>query len=176
MSLEDLGVGIPSSGNLRSAYGAAFNADVGTGYKLSDQLSLWFDVGLDTFGANNSTPSGTSNFTMINASFSMKYRFLTGGLNPYIFFGPGLAYNEIRGNTLQYDPTDEYLYIPVTAYEFDFFAQGGIGMEIGVGGGLDLFLQAKVIGDFVSSSFAGNAFVDTPTLATQVELGTLFGL
>jgi hypothetical protein len=177
LSRTGLGLAVPASPSLQSNYSLGFGADVGTGYRLSDRLSLWLDFGLSAFNAKNPTAAVNNNYTLICAALSLKYRLATSGLAPYLFAGPGLAYNESRNvNNPQYDEYTGILYIPVTAYEFDPVLQGGAGLELDLGDGAAFYLQGKVLCDYLSPSFAADVEADNQTLCWQLELGTLFGL
>lgn len=177
MSLTGLGVAIPASANFKSAYDVGFGVDLGTGYRLSNQFSLWLDLGLTAYGSYINTATVDISYTIIDAALLARYQPITSVLSPYVFAGPGLAYNEVRNvdNTVL-DTALGYFYIPVSAYEFDLLLEGGAGVELGLGQGAAFFLEGKVLCDIPSSSFANNISIDNQTLAIQVELGTLFGL
>lgn len=172
-----LGIGIPMSKNINKAYAPGFNFDLGSAYKITSQFSLWFDLDVDLYSSKNNTLTRGNNYTMIEAAFWARYRFLESDLSPYIFAGPGLAYNENRSNgVLQYDPTTGYAYVPINAYEFDLLAEGGLGLGLKLGGGAEAFLQGKWAYDFTSPHFAGYASTDSPIIVLPLEMGLLFGL
>jgi hypothetical protein len=176
MSLTGLGIGLPAA-HLGNAYGTAFEAELGSGLKISHSFSIWLDVNLGFFGSRNDTLTGGNNYTMIEAAFWGRYRFLSGDFSPYLFAGPGVAYNENRSNgSAQYDPNTGVAYIPINAFEVDFLVEGGLGFDLALGEGLDLFLQGKLTYDFSSSNFAAYAATDSPILVVPVETGILFGL
>ena len=47
MSSAAIGVGVPMSQNIQSAYTSGFDADLGTGLKVADRFSVWLDFDLD---------------------------------------------------------------------------------------------------------------------------------
>jgi hypothetical protein len=177
MSSIGLGIGIPMSRNLNKAYAPGFNFNLGSGYKITGQFSLWFDLNVALYSSKSNTLTGGNNYTMIGATFLARYRFLESDLSPYLFTGPGLAYNENRSNgVLQYNPATGYAYVPINAYEFDLLAEGGLGLGIRLGGGSEAFLQGKWTYDFTSPHFAGFASTDSPIIVMPLEMGLLFGL
>lgn len=177
MSLTGIGIGLPISSNLGNAYSLGFNVELGVGYKVTDQISLWIDVDLDLFNSKNNALTGGNNFTLAEAAFWVKYRILTSDLSPTIFFGPGLSYNENRSNSvLLYDQNTGYESVPVNAYEFDFLVEGGLGLDLKMVEGIHAFLQGKLTYDFTSAHFAGFASTDSPLVAVPLEAGILFGI
>lgn len=176
MSSAGLGIGVPLSGHTRSAYTTGFDVDLGSGYKVSDNLSFWLDINLDLLNSQNNNATQGNNFTIIEAAFWARYRILDSDLSPFLFIGPGIAYNEYRSNQgAVIDYNTGYGYIPYT-YEFDFLAEGGLGLEMRMGGGLTGFLQGKVTYDFMSSDFAGYGSTDSPIIVMPLELGLIFGI
>jgi hypothetical protein len=146
---------------------------VGTGYKLSDQFSAWLDVVFHTFGAK----SGAINYTLIDLTLSARYRLTSSAFSPYLFAGPGLAYNENRSTTTtSYDVYTGYPYFLVNSSEVDFLAAGGLGMEFRLEDGMNVYLQSKLMVDFTSVNFAQSAFTDSPILYVPIQAGVFFGL
>ncbi len=177
MSSAGLGIGIPESHGLQTAYGTGFNADLGTGYKVTDQFSLWLDLDLDLFNSKNDSLTNNSNFTVIEAVLWARYRFLESDISPYFFIGPGLSYNEYRSDQgINVDANTGYGYIPINAYEFDLLAEGGLGLEMRVGGGMATFIQGKLTYDFTTAHFAGYGSTDSPNILMPFEIGLLFGI
>lgn len=177
MSSAGVGVDIPKSKNLQTAYSGSLYADLGSGLKITDQFSVWLDFNLGLFNSQNDQLTNYSDFTLIEAAFWARYRIFNSDISPYVFIGPGISYNEYRSNQgaiVDYDI--DYAYIPINAYEFDFLAEGGIGLEMRVGGGITTFLQGKLTYDFTSSSFAGYGSTDSPTIVMPFELGMIFGI
>lgn len=116
MSLTALGVGVPLSRNIQTAYSSGFNADLGSGYKVSDNFSIWLDIDLDLFGSKNDSLTQSNNFTLIEAALWARCRILDGDFSPYVFAGPGIAYNEYRsdqGPIVNYQY--QYSYVPVNS-------------------------------------------------------------
>jgi hypothetical protein len=177
MSSAGLGIGLPQSRGLKTAYGTGFFADLGTGLKVNDRLSFWLDLNLDLFNSKNDSLTNGNNFTVIEAAFWTRYRMLDSDMSPYFFLGPGISYNEYRsdGGIIIYDDYGDG-YIPVDSYEFDFLAEGGLGLEMRVGGGLAAFIQGKLSYDFTTAHFAGYGSTDSPTIITPFEIGLLFGI
>jgi hypothetical protein len=176
MSSAGLGIGLPLSEHARTAYTMGIDMDLGSGYKVSDNLSLWLDINLDFLNSQNDNLTNGNNFTIIEAAFWARYRILDTDISPYFFLGPGIAYNEYRSDQgAIYDYNTGYGYIPYI-YEFDFLAEGGLGIEMRLGGGLTSFLQGKVTYDFTSSHFAGYGSTDSPILVMPFELGMIFGI
>jgi hypothetical protein len=177
MSLTGIGIGLPISSNLGKAYSLGFNVELGAGYKVTDQFSLWIDVDLDLLNSKNDVLTNNNNFTLGEAAFWVKYRILTSDLSPTIFFGPGLSYNENRSNSvLLYDQNTGYESVPVNAYEFDFLVEGGLGLDLKMVEGIHAFLQGKMTYDFTSVHFAGFASTDSPIVVVPLEAGVLFGI
>lgn len=177
LSLTGIGVGLPLSPNLKSAYSTAFNLDLGAGYLVSRQLSLWLDVALALYDSKNDSLTQGNNFTLIDAALWTRFRILDSDFSPFLLAGPGLAYNENRSNSVEIlDPNTGDGYIPINAYEVDFLAEGGLGLDLRMGDGASLFLQAKITYDFTSGHFAGFAFTDSPLVVMPVEAGVIFGL
>ncbi len=176
VSSTGLGIGLPGSGNIQKAYGPAFAFDLGSGYLLSNRLSLWLNVGLDQFSSKNDSLTNGNNYMVIGAAFLIRARLLLSDFSPYFFLGPGLAYNENRSdNTIQYDSNTGYSNVPINSYEFDFLAEGGLGFQLKAGEGIDLYLEGKLIYDFASSHFAGTASTDSPDILIPLEMGVIFG-
>jgi hypothetical protein len=177
MSSAGLGMGIARSHGIQSAYGTGFYADLGTGYKVTDKFSIWLDLNLDLFNSKNDTLTNGNNFTVIEAVLWARYRLLDSDISPYFFIGPGLSYNEYRsdGGIVIYDNFGDG-YIPVDAYEFDFLAEGGFGLEMRVGGGIAGFIQGKLTYDFTTAHFAGYGSTDSPNIIMPFEIGLLFGI
>ncbi len=177
MSSAGLGIGLPQSPNLRAAFGTGFNADLGTGYKVTSQFSIWLDLDLDLFDSKNDNLTHGNNFTIIEAVFWARYRLLDSDFSPYFFFGPGLSYNEYRSDGgVVIDTNDYYEYIPISAIEFDFLAEGGLGLEMRLGGGMAAFFQGKLSYDFTTAHFAGDGSTDSPNIVVPLEIGLLFGI
>lgn len=177
MSLTALGVGVPLSRNIQTAYSSGFNADLGSGYKVSDNFSIWLDIDLDLFGSKNDSLTQSNNFTLIEAALWARCRILDGDFSPYVFAGPGIAYNEYRsdqGPIVNYQY--QYSYVPVNSYEFDFLAEGGIGIEMRLAPGLSGFLQGRLTYDFTSMPFAAYGSTDSPLTVMPFELGIIFGI
>lgn len=176
LSQIGLGVGVPLSRGLGSAYASAFQVDLGSGLKVSDAFSIWLDLNLGFYNSKNDALTGGNNYTLIEAAFWGRFRLFPSTFSPYLFAGPGLAYNENRSDgALQYDPNTGYAYVPVNAYEIDLIAEGGLGLDLKMGGGTDVFLQGKLTCDFTSSHFAGYASTDSPVMVMPLEAGVIFG-
>jgi len=144
---------------------------------LTEQFSIWLDLNLDLYSSKNDGLTGGNNYTLINAALWGRYRILETDLSPYLFAGPGLAYNEYRSNVaFQYDPTTGYGNIPVNASEVGFLAEGGLGIDLRLGGGLDSYLQGKLTYSFITPHFAGFGYTDSPIVVVPLELGILFGI
>ena len=91
--------------------------------------------------------------------------------------GPGIGYNEYRSNQgAVIDQNTGSGYIPINSYEIDFLVEGGVGMELGLGGGFATFLQTKVTYDFTSGPFGQYGSTDSPLIVMPLELGMLFGM
>ncbi len=176
MSLLGIGLDIPASAHIQKAYALGFDLNLGTGYRLDSQWSLWLNLALGQFSSRNDTLTQNNNFMMIEAAFWARYRILGGDFSPYLFAGPGLAYNENRNDqAAQYDPVTGNSYVPIDQYEVDFLAEGGLGFDLRAGDGFHVFLQGKIIYDFTSPHFESYASMDSPVLLVPVELGVLFG-
>lgn len=177
MSSLGLGVGVPASPNLQNAYTVGFDAELGSGLKLTDQFSLWLDFNLDLYNSKNDNLTNGNNFTVIEAAFWARYRLLDSDISPYFFVGPGLSYNEYRSDQgAVVDVNTGYGYIPVNAYEIDFLAEGGFGLDMKLGGSLMAFLQGKLTYDFTSAPFAGYGSTDSPLVLVPFDLGLIFGI
>jgi hypothetical protein len=177
MSSAGLGIGLSRSPHLRTAYGTGFYADLGTGYRVTDQFSLWLDLNLDLFDSKNDQLTNGNNFTIVEAVFWARYRFLPSDISPYIFFGPGLSYNEYRSDGgAVIDTYDYYEYIPINTIEFDFLAEGGLGLEVKLDKETAAFLQGKLTYDFTTAHFAGYGSTDSPNIVVPIEIGLLFGI
>jgi hypothetical protein len=176
MSLIGLGLDIPGSSHFDQAYALGFDLDLGTGYRLDDQWSLWVNLSLGQFDSKNDTLTQNNNFMIIEAALWLKFRLIDADFSPYFFLGPGLAYGENRSNqAIQYDPVTGFYDIPVNEYEIDWLAEAGAGLDLRVGDGIHFYLQGRLISDFVSPSFAAYASKDSPVLLIPVEFGMLFG-
>jgi hypothetical protein len=176
MSLLGVGADIPASSNIQKGYAVGFDLDLGTGYRLDDRWSLWINLELGQFTSRNDALTQNNNFLMIEAAFWARYRITGDDFSPYLFAGPGLAYNENRNNQAAlYDPVTGYYNVPVNQSEVDFVAEGGLGLDLKTGEGFHVFLQGKVISDFTSPHFAHYASTDSPIVLVPVELGVLFG-
>ena len=177
MSSAGLGIGFPQSSNLQTAFGTAFNADLGTGYKLSSQFSLWLDLNLNLFNSRDNNLTHGNNFTIIEAVLWARYRLLASDFSPYVFLGPGLSYNEYRSNGGPiFDTVTYYEYVPINAIEFDFLAEGGLGLEVKLDKETAAFLQGKLYYDFTTAHFAGYGSTDSPNIVVPIEIGLLFGI
>jgi hypothetical protein len=176
MSLMGLGLDIPASAHIQKGYALGFDLNLGSGYRLDNQWSLWLNLSLGQFSSRNDTLTQDNNFMMIEAAFWARYRITNGDFSPYFFAGPGMAYNENRNNqAAQYDPTTGNYYVPIDQYEVDFLTEGGLGLDLRAGDGFHIFLQGKIICDFTSPHFASYASMDSPVLLAPLELGVLFG-
>jgi Outer membrane protein beta-barrel domain len=177
MTTTGIGIGIPASTHLQQAYSTGFNIAIGSGYKLTEQLSLWLDLGLNLYNSKNDSLTNGNNYTLIEGAFWIRYRFLDSGVSPYILAGPGLAYNEFRNNNVVlYDPTTGYGYIPINSSEVDFLMEGGLGIDMRLGEGIDTYLQGKLTYIFTSPNFTGYASPDNPIIVVPLELGIIFGI
>ena len=177
LSSIGLGLGIPLSNQLQSTYSAGFNAGLGSGLKIDDQFSVWLNFNLGLYNSRNNQATHDNDFSLIEAAFCARYRILDSDLSPYLFAGPGFSYNEYRSNQgAVLDPGTGYGYIPVNSYEFDFLAEGGLGVDVRMTKGMTAYLQGKLTCDFTSPSFAGYASTDSPILLMPFELGVIFGL
>lgn len=175
--MTGLGVGIPLSPHLTSAYSAAFNLNLGAGVRVSDQWTFWLDVALALYGSKNDHLTQGNNFNLINAALWARYRLLDSDFSPFVLGGPGLAYNENRSNNTEiYDPSTGDGYIPINGYEVDLMAEGGAGLDLRMGEGASVFLQARVAYDFTSPRFAGFASTDNPLVVMPIEIGMIFGI
>src|SRR5581483_7251946 len=167
----------PMSRNLNEAYGAAFEAGLGTGLKVDSQLSLWMNLNLALFNSRSVSLTGENNYNLIAADFAVRFRILSSDISPYLFAGPGVAYNENRSSGgAVYDPATGSYYIPVNSYEIDLIAEGGLGFDIRLGSEIATYLQAKLTYDFTSEHFAGDAHNDSPVIVMPLEIGILFGI
>ncbi len=177
LSMTGVGIGIPLSPRLASAYTNAFNLNLGTGIRLSTQWTFWLDLSLALYGSKNDPLTGGNNLNLINAALWARYRLLDSDLSPYLFGGPGLAYNENRSNNTEiYDPSTGNGSVPINAYEVDLLAEGGAGLDLKIGEGASVFLQARVAYDFTSGHFAGFAYTDSPIKVMPIEIGMIFGI
>jgi hypothetical protein len=176
LSSIGLGAALPMSANLRANYSLGLNVSLGTGYQLTDRLSAWADVDFDYFGASPNSIESSNGYTIVGLALWLRYCPFGTNLRPYLFAGPGLAYNEVRSTgTAVYDYYTGLFYYPINAYEFDFTAEGGLGLEYKVSDGLRLFLQGKITYDFTSENFAGNALTDSPAFFIPIQTGIIFG-
>ena len=165
------------SKNLKTAYSTGFYADLGSGLKVADSFSVWLDFDLGLYSSQNNALTNNSDFTLIEAALWARYRILDSDISPYIFAGPGISYNEYRSNQgAVIDVNTGYGYIPVNAYEFDFLAEGGLGLDVRMGKGMTAFLQGKLTYDFTSAPFAGYGSADSPVIVMPFELGLIFGI
>lgn len=177
ISSTGLGLGVPLSAHLTQAYGSGFAADLGTGYKFSEDLSLWLDGTLELFNSKNDTLTGGNNFNLVGLALLVRYRFSDSGLMPYLFAGPGVAYNENRSDQgINYDVNTGYGYIPVNSYEFDPLVEVGLGLEMDFEKGMGVYFQGRLIYDMASTGFASQAYNDSPLTVMPFEMGLLFGL
>jgi len=176
-SLTDLGVALPLSPNMSRYYGIGFNVDICSGYQFSDNFSGLLDVGIDHFDSRNAALTGDNNLTMVALSFLARYTLNGTGLSPYVFLGPGAVYNENRSNNTDgYDPYTNNFNFPVNGYNVNFLAEGGLGLEYHSADGFALFLQSKLICDFVTADFAAKTFTDSPNLLWPIQLGFSLGI
>ena len=170
-------MGVPLSTNLQSTYSTAFNAGLGSGLKVSDNFSLWLDFNLEIYNSKNNQATHNNDFSLIEAAFWARYRILDSDLSPFFFAGPGISYNEYRSNQgAVLDPNTGYGYIPINSYEFDFLAEGGLGVDLRMAQGMTAYLQGKLTYDFASAAFAGYGSTDSPIIVMPFELGIIFGI
>lgn len=175
--MTGMGVGIPLSPRLASAYTNAFNLNLGAGVRASSRWTFWLDLSLALYGSRNDQLTGGNNLNLINAALWARWRILDSDLSPYLLAGPGLAYNENRSNNTEiYDPTTGNGYVPINRYEVGFLAEGGAGLDLRIGEGASVFLQARMAYDFTSSSFAIFAYTDSPIKVMPIEIGMIFGI
>ena len=114
---------------------------------------------------------------IIEAVFWARYRLLESNISPYVFLGPGLAYNEYRSDGgIIVDTTTYYEYIPIDAIEFDFLAEGGLGLEMRLDKEMAVLLQGKLTYDFTTAHFANFGSTDSPNIVVPIEIGLLFGI
>ncbi len=176
MSSLGIGLDIPAGAHVQKGYAVGFDLNLGTGYRLNSQWSFWLNLALGQFSSRDDTLTQNNNFMMIEAAFWARYRISEGDFSPYLFAGPGLAYNENRNDqAAQYDPGTGTYYVPIDQYEVDFLAEGGLGLDVRAGDGFHVFLQGKIICDFTSRPFGNYASMDSPVLLVPVDLGVLFG-
>ncbi len=177
MTSTGLGIGIPISVHLQKGYSTGFNVAIGSGYKLTEQFSIWLNLGLNLYSSKDDTHTHGNNYTLIEGALSARYRILASDISPFLFAGPGISYNEYRNpSVVQYDPTTGYGYIPVNAYEVAFLMEGGLGIDMRLGGGIDTYLQGKLTYGFISPGFAGYASTDSPIMLVPLELGIILGI
>ena len=177
MTTTGLGISIPASGKLQQAYSNGFYFAIGSGYKLTEQFSVWLDLALNLYNSKNDSLTHGNNYTLIEGAFWARYRILRSEVSPYFFAGPGISYNEYRNTgVVLYDPTTGAGYIPINSYEVDFLLEGGLGIDMSLGGGLDTYLQGKLTYSFTSPAFAGYASTDSPIIVVPLELGINFGI
>ena len=169
-----LGGVFPQSAGLQSNYPLGFNASLGSGYQFSDLLSEWIILDFDHLSPRGA--QGTQ-YNIVGLALWTKVNLTDSAISPFVFLGPGLAYNEIRSNTASgYDYYAGQFYFPVNAYEVDFLAETGIGLEWKLAETFRLFLEGKVTLNFLSSSFAPKALADSPSVLIPLQMGVNLGL
>lgn len=173
LSQISVGAGIPQSPNLQAAYATAFHLGLGVGLRVSAPLSLWLDCDIDQFNEKNSSLTNNNNYLFVGFAGLGRWRFLTSDFSPFLFLGPGMAYNENRSTIPTYDSSYDIVTVPVSGSEVDFLAEGGAGVGYEAMNGLELFLQGRMLWDLTSPHFAGIAYTDSPVKLIPVEGGVV---
>ncbi len=175
-TLTGLGASIPLSSHFQRAYATGFSLDLGEGYQFTDLFSGWLMVNIEPFNSKNDALTGGENFNLIDAALLAKVNLTSSGVSPYLFAGPGVAYNETRSNTaVVYDDYGDY-YLPISSYEVDLMAVGGAGIDLKAAEGFKVFLQGKVVVDLTSSGFAYSSASDSPLILIPIQIGVIFGI
>ncbi|HET9870109.1 MAG TPA: hypothetical protein VFR02_06415, partial [bacterium] len=78
MSLLGLGADIPLGTGMARGYAVGFDLDLGTGYRLDDDWSLWANASLGQFSSRDDGLTRHNNFMMIEGAVWAKYRFSRG--------------------------------------------------------------------------------------------------
>ena len=174
MSTISLGAGIPQTPNLQQAYNTALHFGLGTGLRVSASLSFWLDFSLDQFNNKNADLTNHNNYMVVGLAGLAHYRFLASDFSPFVFGGPGLAYNENRTTVPVVDTTYNTVTLPISGDEFDFLMEGGLGAGYEAVAGLEFFIQGRLLWDLTSSNFAGIAYTDSPVKLIPLEAGAIF--
>jgi hypothetical protein len=173
LSLISVGAGIPQSPNLQEAYNTSFHLGLGVGLRVSAPLSLWLDFSLDQSNNKNASLTHNNNYMLIGLAGLTRWRFLSSDFSPFVFLGPGLAYNENRSTIPVVDTTYNTVTVPISGYEFDFLMEGGLGFGFEALNGLEVFLQGRVLLDLTSTRFEAVGDTDSPVKLIPVEAGVV---
>jgi hypothetical protein len=173
LSAISVGAGIPQSPNLREAYATGFHLGLGVGLRVAAPLSLWLDCDIDQFNNKNSNLTRDNNYMLVGFAGLARWRFLACDFSPFLFLGPGLAYNENRSTNAVVDATYDTVTLPISGSEFDFLMEGGWGVSYAALDGLEIFLQGRLLWDSTSPHFARIGYTDSPVMLTPVEGGAV---
>jgi hypothetical protein len=173
LSLISIGAGVPLSPKIQEAYSAPFHLGLGLGWRASNHFSIWLDFTLDQFNNKNSQLTNDNNYMLIVFAGLVRYRLLRSPFSPFLFLGPGLAYNEDRSTIPQVDTTLGIVTVPITSSEVDFLLEGGAGVSFEALNGLEIFIQGRGVWDTASSQFAKTAYTDSPVILLPLEAGVV---
>ena len=163
------GMAIPNSNNFFQNYNSAFDFNYGIGYKLSNVLTILMEVDNAGFFPKNNTMGGSFNFGISNVGFLGKIRFSSRGIRPYVFAGPGIAFNSYNLNF-----TYQGLNASASKSEDDFLMEAGLGLEVPLIKGIYIFLQGKMSYVFMTNNYSNFGSVDNLTGVIPVQAGVVF--
>ncbi|HET9870475.1 MAG TPA: hypothetical protein VFR02_08270, partial [bacterium] len=138
------GVSEPLSKQLYSNYSLGYNASMALGYKVGGDLVLSVVTQADSLGLkqlsdidNGQLPYDSSHPTTKSASFDSLQvsgiaKLYLGGvaaLRPYVFGGPGVAFNDYHIHT-DFPGNGSSFQSDFDTLETDFFATAGLGAEL----------------------------------------------
>lgn len=152
------GISQPLSGQLSKNYSLGYNSSFALGYRASSDFVLSLDTQINSLGLqniddidNSSLPYDNDNVTAKSASFDSFQVSAIGKLyvmgmtvlRPYVFAGPGVAFNAYHIHT-NFPGNNSNFQTDYATVETDFFATGGLGAELNLADGLSLFAQAQL--------------------------------
>jgi hypothetical protein len=168
------GISQPLSKQLSDNYSLGYNGSIALGYKASNDFTLSINGQVNSLGIKNinlidngNLPFDNTNVTAKSADFSSfqvsaigkLYLMGVAVLRPYVFAGPGIAFNAYHVHT-DFPGNDSDFQTDYATVETDFFATGGVGAELDLSGGLSVFAQAQFALD-VTKSGASNIIADS---------------
>ena len=164
-----LGGAFNLSENLSKTYTPGFSYEIEAGHRFSPQFSLLLDFDGSIFWLNNDPSKGSLTLSTFNFAALAKLRLAPEGVRPYLFFGPGIgvnyysqkySFNGLDGND--------------TLFSGGFIMEGGVGVEAPLTKFIYLFVQGKVIYQFVDGNFAAFTGMDDRSVYIPVEIGVTF--
>jgi len=140
----DLNTSLPI-GSQANVVNPGWGSEVSLGYRFPIDLEFSVETGFDTY--SGSTNSFNQTWTMMPLVFKVQYGFGDRLIQPYVFFGAGLALN------IKTASSDASL---IDVAEADFLDEAGFGLDFELMDNTSFFVQSKIEIDYTSTNYAAS--------------------